>query len=165
MTTMAPDRPAELPRATEPPADPAEPPTRATELPAFRVRLAVGPAAPAEARRQVGAAIRAWGSPVDSDVAVLLTSDLVTDAIRHEASETITLGIRRDRGRLRVDVHSISRSWPMSADAPVGARIEPGLTLVARLSAEWGFYRTPTGTVVYFTLPVQPDLAEGGGHE
>jgi hypothetical protein len=153
MTTMAPARPTELPRASEPPARPAE-------LPACRVRLAAGPAAAAEARRQVRAAIRAWGAPADQDVAVLLTSDLVTDAIRHEASQTITLGLCRSRGRLRVDAHGTSCSWPVSA----GGRIEPGLTLVASLSAEWGFYRTPTGTVVYFTLPVQPDLAEGGGH-
>ena len=35
--------------------------------------------------------------------------------------------------------------------------------LVATLSAEWGFYRTPAGKAVYFTLAFEPDLAEGGG--
>jgi hypothetical protein len=32
--------------------------------------------------------------------------------------------------------------------------------LVASLSAEWGFYRTPAGKAVYFTLAFQPDLYE-----
>jgi hypothetical protein len=149
MTTMASPREIELPAC-------------ATELPAFRVRLATGPAAAAQARGQVRAAIGAWRVPVDLDIAILLTSDLVSDAARHEASETITLGIRCGRGRLRIDVHGTSRTWPV-ADNPASEGIEPGLTLVASLSAEWGFYRTPAGTVVYFTLPFQPDLAEGGG--
>jgi hypothetical protein len=29
--------------------------------------------------------------------------------------------------------------------------------LIADLSAEWGFYRTPMGKVVYFTLAFEPD--------
>jgi len=146
MTTMAPPREIELPAP-------------ATELPAFRVRLTTGPVAAAQARGQVRAAIRAWHAPVDPDVAILLTSDLASDAVRHEVSETITLGVRCGRGRLRVDVHGTSRTWPV-VDDPAGGGIGPGLTLVASLSAEWGFYRTPAGTVVYFTLPF---LAEGGG--
>lgn len=148
MTTMAPPRLIELP-------------ARATALPACRVRLTIGPAAVAQARGQVRTAIHAWGAPVDTDVAILLTSDLVTDAIRHETGQTITLAVRCGRGRLRVDVHGTSRAWPV-ADGPAGGGIGPGLTLVARLSAEWGFYRTPTGTVVYFTLPFQPGIAEDG---
>jgi hypothetical protein len=33
--------------------------------------------------------------------------------------------------------------------------------LVTTLSAEWGFYRTPAGKAVYFTLAFRPDAAEG----
>ncbi|MBV9382605.1 MAG: ATP-binding protein [Streptosporangiaceae bacterium] len=134
-------------------------PTRPTELHARRVRLARGPAAAAEARGQVRAAISAWHVPVDPDIAILLTSDLVTDAIRHEAGEAVTLAVRCARGQLRVDVHGTSRSWPVVADARAGARREPGLILVASLSAEWGFYRTASGNAVYFTLAFRPDLA------
>jgi hypothetical protein len=131
-------------------------PPRPTEPRACRVRLTAGPAAAAEARRQVRAAIDAWHAPVDPDIAVLLTSDLVTDAIRHEAGETVTLAVRCARGRLRVDVCSTSCGWPMAADAPSGAQTGRGLILVARLSAECGFYRTPAGNAVYFTLAFQP---------
>jgi len=133
------------------------------ELRVRRVRLATGPAAPAEARSQVRTAIRNWEVPVDSYVAALLTSELVTNAIRHETRETVTLAIDCSRDQLRVDVHDTSRSAPALVDAPVDAETGRGLTLVATLSDEWGFYRTPAGKAVYFTLTSQPDLPQGGG--
>jgi anti-sigma regulatory factor (Ser/Thr protein kinase) len=132
--------------------------TRPTELHVYRVRLAAGPAAVAEARSQVRAAICAWEFPVDLGVAVLLTSELVTNAIAHEASETVTLAITCSRGQLRVDVHDTSSSLPVLADAPADAEAGRGLMLVATLSADWGAYRTPAGKAVYFTLPCQPDV-------
>jgi anti-sigma regulatory factor (Ser/Thr protein kinase) len=138
-------------------------PTRPTELHVDRVRLAAGPAASAEARSQVRAAICAWDIPVDPSVAVLLTSELVTNAVAHEASETITLALVCSRSRLRVDVHDTSSSWPVLVDAAADAEAGRGLMLVATLSASWGVYRTPAGKAVYFTLAFQPDRAEGGG--
>jgi anti-sigma regulatory factor (Ser/Thr protein kinase) len=138
-------------------------PTRPTELRDYRVRLTAGPAAAAEARRRVQTAIRTWGIPADPDVAVLLTSELVTNAIRHEVTGIVTLTITCSRGRLRVDVHDTSRALPMLVEAPVDAEAGRGLMLVTTLSTEWGFYRTPAGKAVYFTLAFQPDPAEGGG--
>ncbi len=137
--------------------------TRPTELRGCRVRLIAGPAAAAEARRQVRAAIGAWDIPVDPDVAVLLTSELVTNAIRHEVTGIIMLAITCSCGQLRVDVHDTSRALPMLVDAPVDAETGRGLMLVTSLSAEWGFYRTPAGKAVYFTLAFPPDVAEGDG--
>ena len=68
-------------------------PTRPTELQVCRVRLTASPAAAAEARGQVRAAIRVWDIPVDPDIAVLLTSELVTNAISHETGTSITLAV------------------------------------------------------------------------
>ena len=135
--------------------------TRPTELRGYRVRLTAGPAAAGEARRQVRAAIRAWDIPVDPDVAILLTSELVTNAIGHEVTGIVTLAVTCSSGHLRVDVHDTSRVLPMLVDAPVDAEAGRGLMLVSTLSAEWGFYRTPAGKAVYFTLAFQPDVAEG----
>ena len=126
--------------------------SRAAELQARRIRLAPGPAAAAEARGQVRAAIYAWDVPVDEDVAVLLTSELVTNAVKHAPGEAVTLGVRCTRDRLRVDVHDRSAAPPMLAAVPADAEVGRGLVLVAGLSADWGFYRTPLGKVVYFTL-------------
>ena len=56
-------------------------PIRPTVQRPRRISLTAGPAAAAEARSQVRAAIYAWDVPVDPSVAVLLTSELVTNAI------------------------------------------------------------------------------------
>ena len=137
-------------------------PTRPADLDVCRVRLTTGPAAAAEARGQVRAAIRAWDIPVDPDVAVLLTSELVTNAIGHEPGDTIMLAITCSFGQLRVDVHDASRTLPVLVDAPVDAEAGRGLMLVATLSATWGMYRTPAGKAVYFVLAFEPGLTGGG---
>lgn len=133
-------------------------PTRPAELHVCRVRLAAGPAAAAEARGQVRAAIRAWDIPVDPDIAVLLASELVTNAIGHEAGPTIVLAITCSFGQLRIEVHDTSRLLPVLVDAPVDAEAGRGLMLVATLSATWGVHRTPVGKAVYFTLAFGPGL-------
>ena len=138
-------------------------PTRPAEMLCRRVRLTTGPAAPAEARSQVRAAICAWGVPVDPNVAILLTSELVTNAIRYEPGETVTLAISCPGGQLRVEVHDTSCFVPLPADAAVDAETGRGLMLVDTLSAEWGCYPTPAGKAVYFTLAFQPGFAEAGG--
>lgn len=134
-------------------------PTRPTDLRGCRVRLTAGPTAAGEARREVRAAICTWDIPVDPDLAILLTSELVTNAIRHEVTGIVMLAITCSCGQLRVDVHDTSRTLPMLVDAPVDAETGRGLMLVSTLSAEWGFYRTPAGKAVYFTIAFQPDVA------
>ena len=101
-------------------------PTRPTELHQRRVRLTREPAAAAEARSQVRAIICAWRIPVDPDIAVLLTSDMVTNAIVHGDGKTITLAIRCSFGHLRIDVYDASRSLPMAVNEPAVTETGPG---------------------------------------
>src|SRR5450432_690150 len=117
-----------------------------------RIPLTAEPAAVAEARNQVRAAICAWNVPVDPCVAALLTSELVTNAQRHEVGEMVVLVITCAWDRLCIDVHDTSRSLPLPADASADAETGRGLMLVSSLSTDWGFYRTATGKAVYFTL-------------
>ena len=126
--------------------------TRPTERHECCVQLPAGPAAAAQARSQVRTVIWAWRVRVDPDVAVLLTSDLVTYALRYGAGGTITLAVRCDRGQLRVDVFGTSRSRPAQAGALAPAETGPGLILVPTLSDGWGCFRTPAGLAGYFTL-------------
>ena len=131
--------------------------TRPTELQQRRILMTRRPAAAAEARRQVRAIVRAWELPVDPDIAVLLTSDLVTHAIVHWDSETITLAVRCSRDQLRVDVYDTSLPLPMAVDEQAVRQARPGLALVASLSAEWGSFLTFTGKAMYFALAFQDD--------
>jgi anti-sigma regulatory factor (Ser/Thr protein kinase) len=127
--------------------DVSVPTTRMTGPRMRRARLTAGLLAPSEARELVRTSLRSWSLPVDEDIAVLLTSDMVTNAIRHAPSETITLGVSATDERLRVDVLGTAL-----ADAPVDEDTGRGLILVARLADSWGFYPTPAGKAVYFTL-------------
>ncbi len=137
-------------------------PTRPTELHQHRLRLTREPIAVAEARRQVRAAVDAWRVPVDPDIAVLLTSDLVTSMIMRGGGETIVVAVRCSRGYLRVDVCDTPGSLPMAADEPGRTEAGRALVLIAALSAEWGSFRTPAGEAAYFTLAFQPDLPPAG---
>ena len=69
-----------------------------------RISLTAGPAAAAEARSHVRATIHAWQVPIEPHVAVLLTSELVTNAIRYEpdGNETVLLTITWAGDQMRV---------------------------------------------------------------
>jgi anti-sigma regulatory factor (Ser/Thr protein kinase) len=137
-------------------------PIRTTGQRPRRVFLTPGPAAAADARRHVRATICASGVPIDKYVAVLLTSELVTNAIWHDANEDkkIQLVITWIGDQIRVEVHDTSPYEPVLADARPDAETGRGLLLVAELSTDWGFYRTDTGKAVYFTLAPDTDVDE-----
>jgi hypothetical protein len=137
-------------------------PTRPTVKRERRISLPAAPAAAAAARSQVRAAIYTWNVPVDPSVAVLLTSSLVTNAIRHEAGETVLLVITYAPDRLRVEVHDTSCAMPIPIEGPTEAETGRGLMLVASLSTEWDSYPTHAGKAVYFTLAFRSDLEEVG---
>lgn len=140
--------------------------TRPAQQQACRVRLAADPAAAAQARGQVLAAIRAWDVPLGqdaADAAVLLTSELVTNAIRYGTGASVTLTVACCGGQLRVDVHDGSAALPLVTEAPGEAETGRGLMLVATLADEWGYYRTSAGKAVYFTLAYGPDSAAAAG--
>jgi anti-sigma regulatory factor (Ser/Thr protein kinase) len=120
-----------------------------------RVPVATRLAAVSEARAKVRRTVAAWQVPVDPDVVALLTSELVTNAIRHEVSSTVTVAVRCSSGQLRVEVHDSSRDMPAPADANADAESGRGLIIVAALADEWGFYPTQHGKAVYFTLAFQ----------
>jgi len=128
--------------------------TRPAQLRQCRIRLAREPAAAAAARGHVRAVLRDWQVPVDPDIAVLLASDLVTNAIMTGVGETATLAVRCSSGRLRIDVYDGSRALPTGSEAAT-RETGPGLALVAALSSAWGCFRTPAGKAVYFTLTFQ----------
>jgi anti-sigma regulatory factor (Ser/Thr protein kinase) len=131
-------------------------PTRPALRRSLSVPLAAGPVAAAEARGHVRGAIETWGVSADPYLAALLTSELVTNAIRY-AGEPVRLFVTCSCGQLRVYVHDTSRDWPTPLRAPADAEDGRGLTLVACLATHWGCYRTSAGKAVYFTLALDPD--------
>jgi anti-sigma regulatory factor (Ser/Thr protein kinase) len=131
----------------------------AQQLRTLRVRLPAQPTSAAAARRHVKAAIDAWDLDVDAYVATLLASELITNALTHglREDETFQLVITSAEDWMRVSVHDSSRSAPVLVHTPLDAEDGRGLTLLASLSASWGFQQTATGKAVYFTLTTEAD--------
>ncbi|HEY0932982.1 MAG TPA: hypothetical protein VGD91_04480 [Trebonia sp.] len=131
---------------------------RPAELRHRRVRLELGSAAAAHACGHVRRAIAAWSLPVNPAVAVLLTSDLVINAVTNGADDTVMLSIRWSSGGLRVEVHDAQAAGDPWETTESDANAERGLLLAAAMAAEWGHYRTPAGRAVYYVLaPEQRD--------
>jgi hypothetical protein len=128
---------------------------RTTDLHAYGVRLTRGPAAAAEARGQVRAAISGAGdAPVDGGAAILPACEPGTNAVKRTA-RAISLGPCCTCGRLRVDVPDLSPLSPALDDVPADAEAGRRLVPIADLAAEWGLHRTPASKVVYLTPAFQ----------
>jgi anti-sigma regulatory factor (Ser/Thr protein kinase) len=171
---------------TSPPARAAEPaPTAPAPLPARTHRTRPGPAtrqtslildprptAPADARRILSTSLILWGLPHLQDAAVLIASELVTNAI---TASTVTAPPGTEPGPITIwvtarDGELCIRVW--DADPTPPPRDQPlpdpstlngrGLILVSALSDRWGSHPAPNGgKYVWATLPLsaQPPAA------
>ncbi|HEY9525357.1 MAG TPA: ATP-binding protein, partial [Thermopolyspora sp.] len=122
-------------------------------------RMAVATSSVALARREITVAVREWGVPVEIDAAVLLTSELVANAVTHGAvaGEPVWLVIICFGDELRVEVHDpvgcgIDRDHPVMGTGSRFGESGRGLAIVAALSDGWGWQRTGWGKAVYFRL-------------
>ncbi len=133
------------------------------ELRHRRVRLSTGSAAAAHASGHVVAAIAEWRVPVDRNVAGILASDLIINAVTNGAGETLMLSIRSAGAQFRVEVHDASVRGDSWETTESDADAERGLLLAAALAADSGHYRTPAGRAVYYALAFAPaaDISRG----
>ena|ERR1700691_72737 len=137
-------------------------PVRPTDLNQVRIRIPATSIAAALARDEVREAIAAWAIKVDEDDAVLLTSELVTNAILHGGLGDVVLTIGSCDCQFRVDVQGTSSSFPRPAPAAVDSEVGRGMVLVNAIADEWGYYRVPGSTGVFFVLNFLPDLPPAG---
>jgi anti-sigma regulatory factor (Ser/Thr protein kinase) len=110
------------------------------------------PASSAQARRHLRATC-AELPPVLLQTALLLTSELVTNAVRYGGTR-IVLTVRGTSGTLRVEVHDDGPLLPHLAVARPTAVGGRGLHLVEALADQWGTRpESPQpGKSVWFTL-------------
>ncbi|MGY6025844.1 SpoIIE family protein phosphatase [Streptomyces spinosirectus] len=119
----------------------------------------------ATARSFVRDTLQGWGFADIVDDAVVLTSELVTNAVVHAGTSADVLCLRSDEGvRIEVADHYPEREIPLQG-SPVtmgspdreGGR---GLQLCAALAGRWGVEYTPTQKQVWFQLDL-PERAVG----
>jgi anti-sigma regulatory factor (Ser/Thr protein kinase) len=122
----------------------------------FDLTLAVGPHAPATARR----AVNEWltGRVVDGvlEDARLLLSEIVTNCLEHghlSADAKIRISARLTHGILRLEVHDPGQDGTVERRTPNPPTSGGyGLRLVETVAARWGVNRIG-GTHVWFELP------------
>jgi len=131
---------------------------------------------PQWARRHAQAVLGAWLIPPETaETAVLLVSELVTNSVaatitlaRHDpaAAGLVTQTLRRQPGRIVIEVSDSDPHPPVLAEAGPDAESGRGLMLVQALSKEWSYYFPPSGgktTYCVISAPDRPSGATAGG--
>jgi anti-sigma regulatory factor (Ser/Thr protein kinase) len=109
------------------------------------------PTSPAAARRWLRARLDALGRPQLADVALLLVSEAVTNAVLH-ARTAIEVDVQPLGNGIRVEVRDGSPRPPSRRRHSEAATTGRGLALVASLADDWGWSQQPAGKVVWFEL-------------
>ncbi len=108
-----------------------------------------------EARRFTREQLKAWGLLAIADNAILMISELVTNAILH-ARSPVDLVVRKVRTAVRVEVYDegsgVARPpYPDTEDAA-----GRGLGLVQAIATRWGVEELEVGKTVWFEITLDP---------
>ncbi|MEU1009973.1 ATP-binding protein [Streptomyces sp. NPDC005890] len=108
-----------------------------------------------EARRALRELLRHWGKPGRSEIAELLTSELVTNALVHTDDDAVLTAVVEDGG-LRVEVRDfVARRPEASASSSDDDTHGRGLLLVQSLADAWGVRPHGVGKSVWFELDAE----------
>ncbi|MFG2133858.1 ATP-binding protein [Streptomyces sp. NPDC048751] len=108
-----------------------------------------------EARRALRELLRQWGKPGRSDIAELLTSELVTNALVHTDHAAVLTATVGPRG-LHVEVRDfVGRRPRVSAPVADDGTNGRGLVLVDSLADAWGVRAHGVGKAVWFDLDAE----------
>ncbi|ANS68898.1 regulatory protein [Streptomyces lincolnensis] len=105
-----------------------------------------------ETRKALRELLRQWGRPGRSEVAELLTSELVTNALVHTDHDAVFTAVVGPRG-LRVEVRDfVARRPRMCVPVADDGTHGRGLMLVQSLADAWGVRAHGVGKSVWFEL-------------
>lgn len=112
------------------------------------------PNAVQHARRFTGRTLRSWGVEDELDIALLVVSELVTNAIAHTQGE-VRLDLTLSADRLRIAVNDASPRSPVKpADVDWSATGGRGLLIVEATTASWGSVPLSSGKQVWAEVPL-----------
>ncbi|MFJ9380229.1 ATP-binding protein [Streptomyces sp. NPDC101455] len=133
--------------------DPASAPGQLSEAEASR---------PGQCRRIVRAALHYWRLASIADTAELLTSELVTNALRHGAGHDIGMRVFLSEAHLVIEVRDGSANRPVLRQATPEDEDGRGLVLVDAMADKWGTSADGTMTWCSLALPQFPLISLPG---
>lgn len=111
----------------------------------------------AVARRFVRDRLAAWEATDHVEGAVLVASELVTNAVLH-ARTAVTLRVDTDGPTVRIEVFDENPRLPVAGPCPPDATSGRGLSLIAALADAWGMENRGDGKVVWAEIGApEPD--------
>jgi anti-sigma regulatory factor (Ser/Thr protein kinase) len=126
--------------------------------------LPAEPRAASRARRLVAELLAAWGRQEDVDVARLLVSEVVTNAVRFVGSRPyLRLDVIAHSDRVRITVADGSAAKPVRCTPTDVDESGRGMQLISMLASEWGVldvsHDHSPGKQVWFELATHPAIA------
>lgn len=136
--------------------------TGAGPMPAYTETLPRAAASARRARRLVRLALDVWGLPDVQDVAELVVSELLTNAVLHARRNQVRVTVvRLGEKRVRVAVVDLSKELPAPRAADGDEESGRGLGIVEELSGgRWGVDPLPWGKRVWATLGPEVETGE-----
>lgn len=130
-----------------------------------RIRYPADPTAVQEARHALTTQLKEWSAPEPAiHTAELILSELLTNAILHTDSRSVTVEAALTAGRLRLAVTDDSPARPHAAHAvPETDERGRGLALVSALASAWGSVPMCGGKTVWASLVTTGHGQPGSG--
>ncbi len=110
--------------------------------------------APGLARQAIRETLPSWQLAQLEETALLLASELVTNAVRHARNEGRMIGLRLETtaGGLRIEVHDGDSRWPQPGAPDDLDESGFGFVLVTALASTWGVTDLAVGKAVWAEL-------------
>ena len=106
--------------------------------------------------------LSAWRLSCLEENAVLVVSELLTNAVRHARdTDAIELDLHATRAWLRIEIQDRDRQWPRPRVLNELSESGFGFILIDALAAKWGVRETETGKAVWAELDIQPGSEPG----
>ena len=106
--------------------------------------------------------LSAWRLSRLEEDAVLVVSELLTNAVRHaRGTGAIELDLHATPAWLRIEIQDHDRQWPRPRIVNELSESGFGFVLIDALAASWGVRETETGKAVWAELDVQPGSEPG----
>lgn len=109
------------------------------------------PESVSEARHALTSTCRSWSVPELTDAAVLVLSELVTNAVVHAGTPLLLLAEHNGAG-LTLAVADGSVAAPAVLPEDDDREDGRGMAIIEAMAAGWGFQRTVLGKVVWVTI-------------